>query len=156
MKKIVLVALFMTGLTTFAQREIERERGEMNRMTPEQAADLQTKKMTLALDLTAAQQEKVKALHLENAKMRQAKMEEHAKAKASGEAKKPNADQRYAMQNEKLDRMIAQKAEMKRILTPEQYAKWEKNHQHYGEHGSRKGKRGDGHKRGNSQEGQKR
>ncbi len=51
---------------------------------------------------------------------------------------KPTSDERYAMKNERLDAMIAHKTEMKEILSPDQYAKWEKMGQRGGKH--RKGK----------------
>ena len=50
--------------------------------------------------------------------------EEQAK---KDDAKKPTSDEIYAMKNKMLDEQIANKAEMKKILTPEQYKKWEEN-----------------------------
>jgi hypothetical protein len=115
----------------------------MKDLTPEQMATLQTKKMTLALDLTEAQQAQVKALHLENAKMRKTKMEERKAQKEEGEAKKPTSEERYAMTNARLDHQIAQKAELKSILSDEQYAQWEKMDHRKGKH--RKGNSGKDH-----------
>lgn len=62
MKKLILVIALTLSSLTFAQSRKSIE------MTPEQVAELQTKKMTLDLDLTANQQKEVKALLLEEAK----------------------------------------------------------------------------------------
>ncbi len=141
MKKVLLIVTLLVGFTAMAQRGPHGSDRGTKDLTPEQMATLQTKKMTLALDLTEAQQEKVKALHLENAKMRKAKMEERKAQKEDGE-KKPTAEERYARSNDRLDHQIAHKAEMKNILSSEQYEKWQKMQHRSGKH--RKGKKGKG------------
>ncbi len=148
MKKVVLAAMLLIGFTAMAQPSSSRERGArtgMQDMTPEQMATLQTKKMTLALDLTERQQEQIKAIQLENAKLRKTKMEERKAQKETGEAKKPTSEERYALSNSRLDRQIAQKAEMKKILSDTQYEKWEKMQHRKGRHGKGKRRKGHGH-----------
>lgn len=143
MKKSILVALLLIGLIATAQSKDSKERRHRNGMqdfTPEQMATLQTKKMTLALDLNPEQQTRIKAVHLENAKMRKTKMEERKAQKKSEEKTKPTSEERYAMSITRLDAKIAQKAEMKSILSDAQYDKWEKMHNRRGKHG--KGKHG--------------
>jgi hypothetical protein len=143
MKKLIVLVVLMAGISAMAQKP-ERERGNrgaMGDMTPEQIATLQTKKMTLALDLTDAQQEQIQRLNLENATARAAKMEEMKAKKESGEAKKLTSEERYAMQTARLDHQIVQKEKMKEILNTEQYGKWEKMKKH--REGQRRGK---GHK----------
>ncbi|WP_299436336.1 hypothetical protein [uncultured Maribacter sp.] len=131
MKKIFITLLILVGLTAIAQRpEGKKHNPKMQDFSPEQVATLHTKKMTLALDLTSAQQSKVKALALENAKERKEKMEERKAKRKDTEAKKPTKDERFAMQNAILDHKIAQKAKMKQILSEEQYTKWEKMQAH--------------------------
>lgn len=142
MKKVIVLLLCMVGLTAMAQKGENGYRGGKKDLTPEQMATLQTKKMTLALDLTQEQQTTIQAMNLEKAKMRKAKMETRKAAKERVEAKKPTAEERYAMQNKRLDQMIAHKAEMKNILSEEQYERWEKMAHRKGIHGKRKGKRG--------------
>ncbi len=134
MKKVIVVLLCMASMSAIAQRGERQQRSTMNDMTPEQAATLKTKKMTLALDLTDAQQKQIQTLNLENANTRKAAMEKRKALKENGESKKPTSDERYAMKNERLDAMIAHKAEMKDILSPEQYGKWEKMAQRKGKH----------------------
>lgn len=126
MKKVVTTIMLLVGMTLMAQ-EHERHLGNaMKDLTPEQMATLHTKKMTLALDLSDAQRAQLKELFTENAKARMAKMEARKTQRESGEMKKPTPEERYTMQNEHLDRLIAQKAEMKKILSKEQFEKWEK------------------------------
>lgn len=137
MKKIGIVLMLLVGVSAMAQRGERGSRAGMKNLTAEQAATLQTKKATLALDLTEVQQGQMKALMLENAQIRKTKMEERKALKEKGETKKRTSEERYALANERLDHQIAQKAKLKNILSEEQYAKWEKT-QH------RKRKRGKG------------
>jgi hypothetical protein len=121
MKKVFLAVLMLVGITTLAQEKMEKRQ----RLTPEQQVELQAKKMKLDLDLNDKQVTEVKKVLLEQAKKRKAKKEEFQTKKA--DSKKPTSDEVYAMKNEMLDEQIAHKAEMKKILTPEQYKKWEEN-----------------------------
>ena len=119
MKKLILaIALVMTTLT-FAQ---DRKQGR-EKLTPEQQTELHVKKMTLDLDLDAQQQKEVKTILLEQAKKREAKMAEMKAKREKGE--KPSADEKFEMKNKMLDNQIENKAQMKKILKPEQFAKWE-------------------------------
>lgn len=128
MKKLVVLIALLAGITAIAQKP-ERHRGDrsnMKDMTPEQIATLQTKQMTLALDLTDAQQKEIYSLNLENALKRSEKKKEMKARKDSGETKKLTSEERYAMKTAMLDHQIAQKEMMKKILNKEQYEKWEK------------------------------
>ncbi|MEC3905402.1 hypothetical protein VOI54_00075 [Tamlana sp. 2201CG12-4] len=132
MKKIILIAIAFIGLQAVAQEHKKQahknhdNRQKMMDMSAEEIATLQTKKMTLFLDLNESQQTEIKKINLENATKRKAAMAEYKAKKESGEAQKPTKEQRLAMKNAKLDHMIATKAKMKKILNEEQYAKWEK------------------------------
>ena len=120
MKKLILVTALVLSTLTFAQGK--REKGE--RLTPEQHTELQVKKMTLDLDLDANQQKEVKAIFAAQAKNKAAKMAEMKAKKEKGA--KPSADEKFAMKKEMLDHQIENKAQMKKILKPEQFQKWEK------------------------------
>ncbi len=134
--------MLMACVTAMAQRGEKGHRGDFKDMSAEQLATLQTKKMTLSLDLTEAQQAKIQALHLKNAQLRKAKMEKE-------EVAKPSSDERYAMKKERLDAAIAQKTELKKILTNEQYAKWQEMKESRGKHSNGKYRQGKpGEKRG--------
>ncbi|MDC6405160.1 MULTISPECIES: hypothetical protein [Maribacter] len=125
MRKLVLVALLLMGITAMAQEKNRKEgRRQMGDFTPEQMATLQTKRMTLALDLTADQQSKLQEMFTKNAAERKAKMEAHKARRESWESL--SDDEKFALQNERLDNQIAHKKEMKAILDDTQYAKWEK------------------------------
>ena len=128
MKKLIVLAVLMTGVTAMAQTP-ERSSGDRSHikdMTPEQMATLQTKQMTLALDLTEAQQKEMQDLNLENAVKRSEKKNEMREKKESGELKKPTSEERYNMKIAMLDHQIAQKEKLRNILNKEQYVKWEK------------------------------
>jgi len=133
MKKLVLITIALVALQATAQeqkREYHRE-GTNEKMefikslTPEEMSDLQTKNMTLHLDLTENQQTKIKAINLEEATLRKAKMEEHKKRMEQKEAEKPSKEERLKILNEKLDHKIEIKQKMKVILNAYQYEKWE-------------------------------
>lgn len=148
MKEVLIAMLVMASFSAMAQKGPHYgERHGMKDLSPEQMATLQTKKLTLALDLTKSQQEAVQQLHLENAKTRKEKLEKIKAARESEERQKPSSEERFAMQNERLDHMITQKEKMKKILSPEQYEKWEKGHNQKRKHGERHGKHGKRDKR---------
>lgn len=126
-----MIAIALVTLNGFAQREGRKGMDKENRselrkdMTPEDIADLKSKKLTLKLDLTDKQQKEVKGLILEQAKKRE-KFRNERKAKAEGQKEKPSKEEFVKMQNQKLDEQIEMKRKMKSILTAEQYAKFEK------------------------------
>jgi len=151
MKKLLVVALALFTINGMAQKrehKTDRKQGSELRkqMTPAEIADLKAKKMTLKLDLTDTQQKKVRQIILKQSEENQGLRNEH---KVRGEKReKPTKDELVKMQNHKLDQLIKMKREMKTILTPEQYAKFEKMKPK--KHG-KKGKRGEkrGEKRSN-------
>ncbi|PIF01576.1 MAG: hypothetical protein CR994_00615 [Maribacter sp.] len=123
-KAFVLVALII-GSTAMAQNRGNCKGNPMKNMTVEQMATLQTKKMTLDLDLTQDQQTKIQALNLENAKKRKVKMDKRRELMDSGERPTRSSEEVYALETERLDAAIAHKAALKKILDEDQYARWE-------------------------------
>lgn len=119
MKRVLLAILLVVGITTIAQERKMKD----NDLTPEERVELQVKKMTLDLDLSAKQQNEIKTILLENAKLRETKIAEMKKRKESGE--KLTKEERLKMENERLDNQIEMKQKMKTILTEEQMKKWE-------------------------------
>lgn len=125
MKKLVIAIFIMAGISAMAQdHSLKGKRSAMNDLSPDQVATLQTKKMTLALDLNAFQQSKMKSMLTADANTRKTKIDAFKAKKEAGETM--TADEKFTMQNERLDHEIARKQEMKELLTAEQYAKWEK------------------------------
>ena len=133
MKKIAIILIALVTMQVSAQekkRDHQRDgqRAQMEAMkdlSPEEIATLQTKKMTLHLDLNEAQQKKMESFFLEEAKFRKAKMEERKAMKESGEKKQFSKEDKYKMMNERLDHQIEVKQKMKSILNDEQFEKWE-------------------------------
>jgi len=134
MKKLVLIAIaFVTLQVTAQEQKREHRKGEhkesvhkQDDLTPEQMATLQTKRMALYLDLTDAQQRGIQKINLVNAKERQAKSETHKNKRASNKGEKPSQEARFNMANERLDKQIAYKKQMRSILSKEQFEKFEK------------------------------
>jgi len=140
MKNLILTMAMLLSLTAIAQkgdRGRHHDKG-MAEMTAEQVATLHTKKMALALDLTPKQQDEVLMINLEEAEFRKAKMAERKAKKEDGEAKKPTQEERFQMQNELLDRKLAQQEKLKKILTDEQFELWKKARNRKGMNGKKK------------------
>ena len=120
MRKLVLMAILVVGITTFAQEKKE-ERKE--KFTSEQRVDFQVKKITKELDLNDNQVNQVKALIAKEVEKREAKKAEMKSKRA--EQTKPSKEEKEARRNEMKANQEAMKAEMKKILTSDQYTKWE-------------------------------
>ena len=134
MKKLFIVALAVVGMTSFAQqRNVTAEKSKMEQMTSEQRNQLQLKKMTLELDLNAAQQNEVRTIITEQSIKREARMAAGKETQDSAK-KQLTADERFAKKNQMLDEQIVMKERMKKILSADQYKKWEdmKERRHHG------------------------
>lgn len=151
MKNLLMIALAVVTLNVSAQeRQREGQKGAMKErmemrqdMTPQEMASLQTKKMTLHLDLTDKQQKEVEAILLEEATARKVKMAEHKGKMQKADGEKPSKEERLKMMNERLDHQIEMKKKMKTILNAEQYEKFEamqSNKQNMRDHKSKMGK----------------
>lgn len=140
MKRLVVMVVLLTSLGAVAQKnEGQRSRkGPKMDLTAEQMATLHTKRMTLALDLTKAQQEKIMKFHLDEAKSRKEKWEEMKAKKESGEWQKPTSEERFKMENARLDHQIAIQTKMKEILDDEQYQSWKKMKKQKAMHGKKR------------------
>jgi len=105
MKKLILAALLVIGLSAFAQVEKKEKEGKqsMEKMAPEDRAEKALKRMTKQLNLTEAQQKQLKVLITE---------QEVKRADANF---KPSKEDRLAM-----------KEKISKILTSDQNAAWDK------------------------------
>ena len=159
MKRLVILALALITFQANAQdnkkekrQENKKERLEQRQnLDPQDMAQLQTKKMTLHLDLTEAQQQKVMALNLENAKKRKENFDKRLAEKDNKERVKPTKEEKLERMNAKLDAQIEAKKKMKTILTAEQYTKWEKSLSKR-EHGRKHMKKGSKNKKDHKKE----
>lgn len=140
MKRLAVVLMLLTTFGAMAQKQggHPMRKGPRMDMTAEQMATLQTKKLTLALDLTQAQQDKVMKISLEEAELRKARWEEIQAKKENGEWQKPTPEERFEMENQRLDRQIAHQQKMKQVLSAEQYDTWKKMRHHMSMHGKKK------------------
>lgn len=124
MKKLIVLALLMVGVTSFAQeRKPRKDRSEMEQLSPEQKNELQLKKMTLDLNLNEKQQKEMSAIIAETNAKREAQKANFMAMKEKGE--KPTADERYAMKSSMLDEQIMVKQKVQKILDSKQFDKWE-------------------------------
>lgn len=120
MKKIIIVLVAVAfSVSVSAQK---RKRG--NDFTLAQKTELALKKMTLQLDLSERQQNKIRPLLTEKITDRETH-KKHRKAKGE-ERQKLSSDERYNREVARLDKMIAFKANMRDILDDKQYERFEK------------------------------
>ena len=131
MKNLLLIALTLFTMNALAQeqktKQNDRKAGSnmMKQITPNERAELQTKKLTLKLDLSAVQQEKVNAIILKQATANENNRKTWQTSKAD-DTSKLSKDEVLKMRNERLDQKIEMKRAMKAILSAEQYEKFEK------------------------------
>jgi Spy/CpxP family protein refolding chaperone len=105
MKKLIVVALFVLGMSTFAQVENKVKEGKepIEKMSPTERAEKALIRMTKKLKLTEAQQKQMKVLIAEQ------------EAKKADPNFKPSKEVRLAM-----------KEKISKVLTTEQNAAWDK------------------------------
>ena len=139
MKKLVgLTALiFFVSLSINAQN-FKRGNRNNSQFTAEQSATLQAKKMALNLDLTEKQQKSVYKLMKKNAEERIKVRDVRQLNRQKGTPLTP--EQRFKNTNFRLDKQIANKVELKKILSPEQFDKWNSNRNSFTK--NRKGRTG--------------
>lgn len=128
MKRLAVLLVLLASIGATAQKNDgpRMRRGAKMDLTAEQMATLQTKHMTLALDLSQAQQDKLYTLNLEQAEFRKERREEMQALKESGERPKLSADEKFEKENARLERQIAFQGKMKDILNEEQFETWKK------------------------------
>lgn len=113
MKKLIIAAVLMIGMTSFAQEKPAGEKAhKMERLTPAQRNEKHLQKLTSELSLNEKQQKEVGTILAEQSAKREAKQEERKKLTD-------------AQRNERKAEMEANDAKIKAILTPDQTKKWE-------------------------------
>jgi len=138
MRKLALIVMIFVAMQITAQ-ESKKENQKVERkerhqkfkdFTSQQVAELQTKEMTLKLDLTEAQQRNIEKIHLANAIERKAKREDLKLKREKNNGEKLSKDERFNLMNERLEKQISNKKEMKAILSKEQFEKFERGMSH--------------------------
>jgi len=117
MRKLIVAALLIVGITTFAQQKEGRRAGK-EKLSTEEKVELHVKRMTKDLDLNEKQVAEVRAITTKQVQKMEAKR---------AEMKDVKEKQKAEMKANREKEQSALSSEMKKILTPEQYAKWEKN-----------------------------
>lgn len=141
MKKLLIIALAFCSAFSFAQddrteqTEMIRKRIAKPNYSPAERAQMQTKQMTLQLDLTDQQQSKVNELLIAHFTKNKGKFDIKKK-----DRKEMSESERYDMQLAILDSQIELKEKMKSILDNEQYEKYSRTIERFMKKG--KGRRG--------------
>jgi len=127
----MLIFLLAFGATLYAQppgHKKDSPRKEMHQkmqeLTPQQRAELKTKRMALNLDLSSLQQSQILQLNLD---LESEKENRKAEKKKEGEL---SANEMFERSSKMLDAKIATKKKLKSILTEAQFEKFEKSHIH--------------------------
>ena len=123
MKRLFSILLLMFATTLVFGQEQEQKRKRAN-FSPEQLAELQTKKMALALELTDNQQEQIFELNKRKATLRKEKIAEIKALKAAN--KELSSDEIFALKKAQLDARLEHQSEMKNILNEQQFETWKK------------------------------
>jgi hypothetical protein len=134
MKRIILLSALVISSITFAQENFKQKKSHhkkaeiqmMKDLSAEQIATLKTKKMTLALDLTESQQNKIQALNIENVRLRKEQIKKREELRGTKKSKLTSA-QKYEKMNAALDKKIEMKSKVKAILNEEQFKKWKRS-----------------------------
>ena len=124
MKKVLIAVLLFAGLAAFAQEQNPgTNRQGKEKFSAQQRNELMLKKMTLELGLNESQQKDMSKIIADGSAKRDAAMAERKANKDEGV--KPTSDERYQMESKRLDDEIVVKDKVRKILTPDQFKKWE-------------------------------
>ena len=118
MKTVIsFILLCFLGLQVQAQ-------AQKSDLSPEQLARIQSKKMTLALDLSEAQRLQVEKIQLNEIIFRQKMKQQRKASKDNGNTL--NKQRRVEAMGLMLDRKIALQNQMRSTLSEDQFQKWKK------------------------------
>jgi len=114
---LIIVVLFSSFLVNAQEKGSEGRDNHFSEFSPEQISVLQTKKMTLLLNLDKNQQQEIQKMNFQLAKERKEK-----------EFKKPQtSDERFELANSRLDKKIEVQKKMRTLLNEDQFNKWERS-----------------------------
>lgn len=126
MKKLIIAVLLVIGISSFAQEtqpEKKGNKGQKERMSPEQRNQALLDKMTTELKLDASQQEQIKPIIAEQT----AKLQAMRDQRMANNAKELTSEERKALMQKRNEEKSATDAKLKAILTPEQFKKMKEN-----------------------------
>lgn len=140
MKKFAVIFIILMSTGLFAQQREYRNYGAD--FSPEQQATLKTKRMTLDLELTDSQQNQVLALNKKYAELRKVNQAKMQADKTAG--KQLTSEEKFKLQNERLDHQIAYMNDLKKILNKDQFEQWQENRECIMHRGFDRPRMGDG------------
>lgn len=140
MKALVKTGIFFVLVSLFTLNISAQKPGRGKQMNPEEKATKQTEWMTKELNLNSDQQAKIKQIHLKHAE--QMKKQRDAVQESAKKDKEQMREQMKAQRE-------AHNAEIKSVLTTEQYQTWEAKKKEFRKEDGRKhqGRKNDGHKK---------
>lgn len=112
MNKLLLLVCVLTVTAGFSQKSDAALTATNSNMTKEQRVDKKVAQLAEKLQLTEAQKQQVKELHIERAKQREANRSSQKAEMNTKKAAFKAGKEQYA-------------AQMKEILTDDQYARWQ-------------------------------
>jgi len=127
MKRLIIAALLVISISTFAQEQTQPDKkgnkGQRERMSPEQRNQALLERMTAELNLDANQQEQIKPILAEQTAKLQAMRDQRMKENA----KEMTKEERKALMQKRNEEKTATDNKLKAILTPEQFKKMKEN-----------------------------
>jgi protein CpxP len=126
MKKLIIAALLVISSSSFSQEtqpEKKSNKGQKERMSPEQRNQDLLDRMTAELKLDASQQEQIKPILAEQT----AKLQAMRDQRMANNAKELTSEERKALMQKRTEEKTATDAKLKAILTPEQFKKMKDN-----------------------------
>ncbi|WP_165499062.1 DUF4890 domain-containing protein [Gramella sp. KN1008] len=119
MKNLITLILLLFSVVTFAQERGERR----SEMSDEEMAILGAKRLAMQLDLNEEQEAQLKELYTKRIGEQRELMQERREERE--EIRKELQKERAKIREEHQEMSEEYKAELKKILTEEQYTKWE-------------------------------
>lgn len=124
MKKLIIAALLLVSISSFAQEnqgnKVKPGKGNKDMKSPEGRAEARLKKMTSELNLDANQQVQMKQIILDQS----AKMEAMKAERMANNDAKPSKEERKAEKAKRVQESAAMDANVKAILNPTQFLKY--------------------------------
>jgi periplasmic protein CpxP/Spy len=119
MKKVFLVLVFLVGISSFAQGK----KKDRSAMSSEKLTEMHVNKLKKDLALTDAQVASITELHNANAKKREERMAKLKQMRT--DSKKLTPEEKEALKKEMEEKNMETEEQMKAILTPDQFTKWQ-------------------------------
>ena len=124
MKRLIIAALLLVSISSFAQEQTTSEgkpkKEKREKQTTEQRSQAQLEKLTKELALTPQQQEQIKPILAEQ----YAKLEAFRAERMNSGRKEMTAEERDALRAKRQEDKKAVDTKIQTILTPEQLKKW--------------------------------